>query len=107
MSGLCRWPLVTRLREGRTDGSHLTWHVTSIHEEAADRIVALEAQVERLLADARMNFTGEHYCDLRNFIQAARAEWEPHLGEDYMDDLDERVRQALIAHRATLEAENG
>ena len=42
--------------------------------------------------------------DLRNFISDARARWEPHLGAEYMDDLDELVRQALIAHRAALAA---
>ena len=75
-------------------------------------IARLEAEVERLEArvtelegDPRMAFTGQHYCDLRNFISDARARWEPHLGAEYMDDLDELVRQALIAHRAALAAE--
>lgn len=35
--------LVKRLREGRTRGTDLRWHVTDIHIEAADLIEQLEA----------------------------------------------------------------
>jgi len=37
--------LVKRLRTGATTGTALTWTVTPIHTEAADRIAALEAKV--------------------------------------------------------------
>lgn len=36
-----------RLREGRTAGTDLRWHVTDIHREAADVIDALVAALER------------------------------------------------------------
>ena len=63
--------------------------------------------VAGLEADPRMALTGQHYCDLRNFISDARAHWEPHLGAEYMDDLDEHIRQSLIAYRTTLTATEG
>lgn len=37
-----------RLREGRTEGTDLRWHVTDVHREAADVIDALVAALERL-----------------------------------------------------------
>lgn len=37
------WDLVTRLREGRTNGSNLQWTVRSEHVEAADEIDRLRA----------------------------------------------------------------
>ena len=36
-----------RLREGRTEGTDLRWHVTDVHREAADVIDALVAALER------------------------------------------------------------
>lgn len=36
-----------RLREGRTAGTDLRWHVTDVHREAADVIDALVAALER------------------------------------------------------------
>ena len=41
--------LVIRLREGRTNGSHLRWAVTDVHQEAADEIERLRM----LIAAAR------------------------------------------------------
>lgn len=40
------WPLVTRLREGRTNGTALCWTPTRIHGEAADAIERLTAELE-------------------------------------------------------------
>lgn len=37
------WDLVTRLREGRSNGSNLRWTVRSEHIEAADEIDRLRA----------------------------------------------------------------
>jgi len=42
------WPLVIRLREGRSNGSHLTWRVTDIHLEAADALAARDAEIAAL-----------------------------------------------------------
>jgi hypothetical protein len=38
--------LVTRLREGRMDGTGLRWSVTDIHREAADEIARLRRFVQ-------------------------------------------------------------
>ena len=40
--------IVTRLREGRSNGSNHRWTVTNIHREAADEIERLRAEVDRL-----------------------------------------------------------
>ena len=45
-----QWDLVTRLREGRTNGSHLQWFVTDTCREAADEIERLRAVNADLLA---------------------------------------------------------
>ena len=57
--------------------------------------------------DPRLAFNGEDYCSLRNFISDARKEWTESgaLTDEYLDALDEKVRQALIAHRAAVSAE--
>lgn len=49
MSDEQQYDLVTRLREGRTNGTALRWQVFAIHLEAADEIERLTAQ----LAEAR------------------------------------------------------
>lgn len=43
-----------RLREGRTNGTALRWHVTDVHIEAADTIDALVAALERIQRVARI-----------------------------------------------------
>ena len=48
-----QWDLVTRLREGRTNGSHLQWFVTDTCREAADEIERLRAVNADLLAVAK------------------------------------------------------
>ena len=40
--------LIERLREGKTQGSHLRWAVTDIHREAADAIAAKDREIAEL-----------------------------------------------------------
>ena len=44
MAAKMEWDLVTRLREGRTNGTGLRWVVADIHKEAADEIERLTAE---------------------------------------------------------------
>jgi protein tyrosine phosphatase len=50
-----QWPLVMRLREGRTNGSYLRWTPSKTHIEAADAIEALTAE----LREARMQMLSD------------------------------------------------
>lgn len=55
-----------RLREGRTAGTDLRWHVTDIHREAADVIDALVAALDTFVSE---------YVELVNSGDAGF--WEP------------------------------
>lgn len=48
MTKPAKYDLVARLREGRTEGMDLRWHVSAIHNEAADRIANLEAALRKI-----------------------------------------------------------
>ncbi len=43
--------LIKRLREGRTEDSHLRWQVTDVHLEAAAALEAKDAEIEQLRAE--------------------------------------------------------
>ncbi len=76
--------LVTRLREGRTNGTSLRWSVTDIHREAADRIEALEAwkaEARDLLESSLCEFAPisaeNHRRDVIDFLAALQKEPRP------------------------------
>lgn len=52
-----------RLREGRTTGTHLRWHVTDVHREAADVIDALVAVVEAM---GNSDITDQAFNEMRD-----------------------------------------
>jgi multidrug resistance efflux pump len=76
MASDLQWPLATRLRHGRTNGTYLQWAVTEIHREAADRIEELEAEVERLVAASGDSMVHEHFARVVTERNEARAEVE-------------------------------
>ena len=101
----CRiWNSITSERDQDYDEDDVLEWLARPSDLAAAALAAVSAEKE---GDPRLAFNGEDYCSLRNFISDARKEWTESgaLTDEYLDALDEKVRQALIAHRAAVSAE--